>query len=387
MTLGLPVVTYLSPDSVAEGVGASQVLAYVGRLVERGVQVRLVSFEKARPDDAELERIAALGVDWVPKEFGRHGPVGGLGRVVTAARAAAEAPLVHARSELAAASALLARNERWIWDARSLLTDQRLALGTLRKNSAERVVLRAVERAAARRSSAIVALTQAVIPELERRHGASIPPKTTVITTCVDLDRCPFSPPPAGAVRFLLAGTLNGYYDVPTMMRLVRAFRRRSATELVVAVPTTTPWGKELSAEADEFLVGTPPAGMPRLIAESTVGLSVCRHDAGVSLLAAMPTKIGEFLSTGRPVVVNLNLGDAGRIVEDERCGIALHGTTDVEIAAAVERLAGLLDDPDTPARCRDVAERRFDLNAGVDALIGVYRSAWRGTMGATESA
>ena len=42
---GLPRVTYLSVDPVTSTVGASQVLAYVERLAERGVGVDLHSFE------------------------------------------------------------------------------------------------------------------------------------------------------------------------------------------------------------------------------------------------------------------------------------------------------------------------------------------------------
>src|SRR5687768_17448837 len=49
--MSMPPVTYLTTDSLAEGVGASQVLSYVERLADRGLEIVLHTFEKAAPPE------------------------------------------------------------------------------------------------------------------------------------------------------------------------------------------------------------------------------------------------------------------------------------------------------------------------------------------------
>src|SRR4051794_37995375 len=127
---GLPPLTYLTFDALSEGVGASQVLPYVLRLAGRGLQVRLISFEKQPPGPDLARDLATAGVRWDPQPFRRYGPRSGALRVLRAAALVRGSALVHARSDLAAAAAMLAGVRSWVWDLRSLWADQRIALGT-----------------------------------------------------------------------------------------------------------------------------------------------------------------------------------------------------------------------------------------------------------------
>jgi glycosyltransferase involved in cell wall biosynthesis len=114
---------------------------------------------------------------------------------------------------------------------------------------------------------------------------------------------------------------------------------------------------------------------MADLISSCHVGLSVCRDDAGVSLRAAMPTKIGELLASGRPVVVNPGLVDAAELLERYECGVVFGSSISLGVEKAADQLELLLNDPSTPDRCRSLAESHFDLRSGIDQLIAVYGS------------
>jgi len=225
---------------------------------------------------------------------------------------------------------------------------------------------------AARRSTAVVTLTSSAIDELDRRYEGVVSPKARVVTTCADLDRFSLSDPPPGPLRVLLAGTLNRYYDVGSMLDLVAELRRRRLVEFVVASPDQTDWEEEL-ATVEASRLSAPPSEMANLVSSCHIGLSVCRDDAGSSLVAAMPTKIGEFLASGRPVVVNPGLVDVARMLESDGCGVAFESASALGVADAADRLEELLVDPGTPARCRSLAEAHFDLDRGVDSLIEVY--------------
>jgi glycosyltransferase involved in cell wall biosynthesis len=371
----VPRLTYLTFDSLAEGVGRSQVLPYVERFAERGIDVELHTMEKGPPDDEIVGRLDRGGVRWTAHPFGRHGPLGGAGRVLRGIPMVRGASLVHARSDLPAASVLIARTPAWVWDVRSFWADQRIALGTLRPGSTEERTLRRIERAAARRSSAIVALTAAAVEVLRARHGHDVASKATVVPTCVELGLFDPSPmPDPEPVRLVFSGTLNRYYDLPLMLRLVEAVRRRRPAEVRVVTPGRTSWDRELAAAGVDRVTGAP-TDMAAHVSRSHAGLSVCRLDVGVSVKAAAPTKLAEFLAGGRPVVVNRGLGDMDDVIERFRCGVVVRGREDDHLEEAATQLEALIDDPETPARCRAAAEATFDLETGVDRLVAIYRS------------
>ena len=218
-------------------------------------------------------------------------------------------------------------------------------------------------------------LTEAVVPVLEQRHGPGVAAKVNVISTCVDLNRFALAAPPAAVpVRFLLAGTINRFYDVPAMVALVEATRRLRPVELVVASPEATPWDS-LFASTEAIRTSVRPEAMPATVAAAHVGLSVCRESAGISLRGSMPTKIAEFLAVGRPVVVNPSLGDAAALLREHRCGVVLDVASPDGAARAADELQTLLSDAETAARCRRLAEEHFDLERAVDRLAAIYRS------------
>jgi len=374
----LPTVTYLSMDPLTSTVGSSQVRAYVECLALRGVDVDLVTFEHD-VDPVLHSRLVSFGVTWRPQRFGQHGAVGGLSRVLRAAWAVRGAAIVHARSDMAAAAVMLARIDHWVWDVRSFWADQKVAIGVLRFGSPQERVFRWVERRSAFRATAVITLTGSAIEELDRRYGGVVGKKARIVTTCVDLGRFRASPMPMPMpmpieVRVLLAGTLNRYYDLGSMLDLVAELRRRRPVEFIVASPEGSSWEDEL-VEVDVKRMSATPEEMPDLVASCHVGLSICRDDAGASLLAAMPTKIGEFLASGRPVIVNPGLVDAAELVGSHGCGVVFGASVSGRIEEAANLLERQLDDPYLPDRCRNLAEAHFDLEDGVDQLVATYHS------------
>ena len=368
----LPRITYLSVDPVTSTVGTSQVLAYVERLAERGVGVDLHSFEH-HVDEVIAADLVRHGVVWTPHRFGGNGARAGLGRVTRLARSIRGAELVHARSDMAAAAAMWSGAECWLWDVRSFWADQKVETGVFSARSPQARVFRRIERRAAVGSRHVVALTPSAIDELDRRYDGVVGPKATVVTTCVDRRRFKPAPmPPTDPVRLLLAGTLNRYYDVPAMLDLIAELRTRRPVELVVASPGGTDWDPELD-RAGAVRTSATTGEMPALIASCHAGLSVCRDDAGISLVAAMPTKIGEFLAVGRPVIVNPGLQDAASMVDQADAGVVVDASA-AGLDAAATRLLELLDDEATPGRATGLAAGFFDLDAGVDRLVEVYR-------------
>jgi glycosyltransferase involved in cell wall biosynthesis len=340
------------------------------------MSVSLHSFEKGQPAVAIADRLEAAGVCWRPHPWGGDGSAAGLSRLVRGAKYLRGAELVHARSDVPAGSALLARTRRWIWDMRGFWVDERIELGLLRRGSSQERLMRLIDRESAKKAGGIITLTSAAVDELERRHGQFVRPKARVVTTCVDLDRFTFSPPPSTEpVNLLLAGTLNRRYDVPLMLRFVDELRLRRPTKMTALVPGASPWDRTLRDAGVETQQATE-AEMPGHVRSSHAGLSVLRPGLGVAMKASMPTKVGEFLASGRPVVVNAGLGDLDQLLPKFDCGLILPDDTAEALSTGADFLERLLADPDTPSRCRKLAEDNFRLEKAIDDLIEVYELA-----------
>ena len=82
----------------------------------------------------------------------------------------------------------------------------------------------------------------------------------------------------------------------------------------------------------------------------------------------------GEFLASGRPVVVNPGLVDAAGLVEANGCGVVFGSSGPCNIVEAVDRIESCLNDPKMPERCRGLAETHFNLDTGVKDLVRTYR-------------
>ena len=369
-----PAVTYLTVDRIGSGVGASQVLPYVEGLARRGARVTVHSFESQPPAPAIRARLEGAGVDWHPHRVRRQGAAAAGLRVLHGAALVRGRGLVHARSDLPAASALVAGADAWVWDVRSFWADQRVAMGMLRRGSRTERVLRTIESAAATRASAIVTLTAAAVDVLVARHGEAVRARTSVIPTCVDLGRFALATmPEAARIQVLLSGTFNRLYDLDATLRFCESLRRVRGADVTLLRPGTSAWDAPVAGSGGR-LASAPFAAIPEWVRASHAGVCLCRVDNRAAIAGAAPTKLAEFLATGRPVVVNAGLGDMDALVTRYRCGVIVGDRSAGGLQQAASDLVALVDDEATPGRCRAAAEDHFDLDVGVSRLLRVYQ-------------
>jgi glycosyltransferase involved in cell wall biosynthesis len=262
---------------------------------------------------------------------------------------------------------------------RAFFRDERMDEGSLAAGSIEERMLRRIERRLGRTAHGLVTLAAAAVPVVAKRYGAALAERSVVIPTCVDLGRFVASPLPAGRARLGLVGTLNRVYDVPAMIKLSQSVERLRAADLVVVAAQRTPWDRDL-AESAVTLRPRSPAEMPALIASMHAGLSMRRPECALSSKAAMPTKIGEFLASGRPVVASAGLGDMDTIIAEFGCGVVVRSNSFDDIDAAAGELSALMDDPGVSDRCRAAAESRFNIEDGVDRLVRLYGRTVKGS-------
>jgi hypothetical protein len=362
-------VTYLSVDSIQEGVGSSQITPLILGLAEKGKKVCLITFEKTKPPNELYEMFSKAGVAWIAKEFGRPGSVGGMVRLNSLRGNVPKSLVLHGRSDIATSAAIWSSIEAPVlWDVRSLWSDQRLLIGTDGWNSLTARGARTLEDIAAKKSTAMSTLTAAVVPFLEQRHKR-IPKIREVIPTCVQTSKFVHSPMPDGQITCLLSGTFNNYYDIDRTRQILEEIRK--------TVNLRTIWARanESSMEklgvGEDIIVSATHSEMPNLVKQSHFGIAICKQDNLDSLAAAVPTKIGEFLASGRPVIVSNGIGDLDQLLSKSQTGLVIGHRNSLETVA--EEIILLLKDSETPSRCRELATQHFDMNKAVDRYLEIY--------------
>jgi hypothetical protein len=368
--------TYVTIDSVSEGVGSSQIIPLMQRLSQNGLKVQLISYEKTHPESSFEQTLEVLGVDWKPLRFQIDHKFSVIHRISQLARSISNTKLIHARSDMPAVSAVLSKEGPILWDIRSLWSDQRsfIESNPLKKKLAE--LSRGFEWLASKNSSAISTLTHQVVPLLEDRYP-NLPKLRIVVPTVVDLDRFRLSKKMPSKVLGLYSGTFNPYYDLDLSKKFTGYLNLIVPTEVHWAKPKESP--QEYLGVGESHVFESTQQSMASILKDYSFGLSVCRLDAGSSLKAAMPTKIAEFLATGRPVVVNKGLGDFDEYLTEFNAGVILDGS-ESNLRNMAHNLAEILADPETPMRCRALAEKYFDVDSGAQKYLDLYPKILRET-------
>ena len=361
--------TYVTIDSLSEGVGSSQITPLITRLSKSGMKINLISYEKSNPGNQLRDYFESIGVEWNSRPFGPSGLLGGIARLNNLRREIPKTNLIHARSDIPAVSAITSHKARVLWDVRSLWADQKIVIQQNVLNNTLYKTYRGLEKIAAHKSLAMSTLTSAVVPILEKRNGR-LPTLRAVVPTTVDLSRFLLVNKVPKVFKALFSGTYNDYYDLDLSGLFMEELRKQIHVETYWARPLESNKMQIGVGEEEVFFVGQ--AEMAELIPNFSFGVSICKIDAGQSLTAAMPTKIGEFLACGRPIVVNKGLGDMDNFITESRIGVILSGEKD-DLKYAAAELINLVSDPETPFRCRAIAEKYFSMDMAAEKYLDLY--------------
>jgi glycosyltransferase involved in cell wall biosynthesis len=397
---------FLTYDGLLSPLGQSQILPYLRGLRRKGHEVSILSFERdTATAEAKAKLRSALAserIGWVALRYHKTPTVPAtafdilqgvvVGRFLVGRH---DVGLLHARSYVPTLMALLiAGRRKVVFDMRGFWADERVD-GHLwtRTRPVHRTLYRlakALERWALRRADHVVILTHAAARILGDIPGVQQPlPPVSVIPTCVDLQK--FQPVPdkvsarkalglpAGPI-IVYQGQVGTWYLLPEMVAFIKRAKLRWPRLLfLVLAPgehdlirrTCTEAG--LQEGADFQLQALDHAEVPRWVAATDAALFFIRPS--YSKLSSCPTKFGECLACGVPVVANAGVGDVAETLSAHRVGPAVTDFTPAEYDRAVAELEALWADPEVAARCRRAAEQGFALEDAVTKYDEIYRS------------
>lgn len=395
---------YLSYDGMTDPLGRSQVLPYLVGLARRGHAITLVSLDKpglyARHRDTVEKVCRSAGIEWHPLPFRNRPPLLSAWTNVAALRRAADrllrrrgVDLIHCRSDLAGLAGLaMKRRHRlpFLYDMRAFWPDERAEGGAWDQS---KLLYRAIFRYFKARqlellnsADQIVTLSdegrRAVLAMDEYRNTAPI----TVIPCCADFDA--FTLPRAAErdrhrAALLLAaddrllihlGSIGCNVLLGEMLDFFSHYRERHpGAALLFLTPDDD--GTILAAAGQRGIAeqvhvrSATREEVPGWIGAADLGLFFVRPV--FSKKAASPTKLGEMLAVGLPVVTNGGVGDVAAILADVAAGVVIERFDAAAYRQAIDRLESLTIEP---LEIRADSRPWFDVQMGIDRYDAIYR-------------
>jgi len=389
-------VLYLSYDGLLEPLGQSQILPYLEGLSSRGAKITLLSFEKPgdmAPGSVLFRRVRlrleTAGIHWVPLSY--HKRLAILAKsfdlLVGTLKAATlviknQVGIVHCRSYVAALMGWVLKRMlgvRLLFDMRGFWADERVEGGLWPAGGFLYRLAKRLEHRLLRDADEIVTLTDRARLTVEQWPGVEVS-QVTVIPTCVDLER--FSAPasngsPNSSPVFIYTGSVGTWYLLREMLQFIDvAIKRFPCARFLLVTRNREEADRELRQirlTPDTVRVASAaPAEVPGWLARADAGLAF--YKPGWARQATCPTKIGEYLAMGLPVVVNDAVGDVEGVVGTNAVGTVLSEFSVEAYGRALDQLQKLWSDPNLALRCRRVAESHFSLQLGVGRYWAIYQ-------------
>lgn len=401
-------VLYLSYDGMTDPLGQSQVLPYLAGLSKAGYAITLVSFEKKERFENSGkslgELIKQMGIDWQPLFYTPKPPViSTLWDIYQLKKKAQQLhkkknfKIVHCRSYITSLIGEWMKKKygvKFIFDMRAFFADERVDGGLWDRNNPvfNRIYLyfKKKEHDFLENADHTVSLTEAgkeIIHSWKQLKNQPVP--VEVIPCCADLDH--FSKTNIDQSELLkyrtelgitendlvvsYLGSVGTWYLPDEMLQFFKRLLLQKPTSKFLFITGDKPSeilerAEKLGISKDKFIIRKASRKeVPYFILLSKFSLFFIQPL--FSKKGSSPTKHGEILGMGIPVVCNSGVGDVDRIVRDTQSGLLVEKFDDEEYDKVISQLDSLLTIE--PEKLRAAAEKYYSLEEGVQRYLSIY--------------
>ncbi len=392
---------YISYDGATDFLGQSQIIPYLKTISNRDIEFVFLSFDKkstlCKFDAEELRReLVHHKINWISIPYHKHPRIlaklydfcKGMGTCIRLQRNY-KFDIVHGRSFIGAILALLLKKVcrvRFLLDYRGLWPDERIDAGVWNKSQISYKVAKYLEKILLLNADEIVVLTKKakkIISSFsylkDKRKGI------TVIPTCADLelfkpigDKAPKQK--ADRLTILYLGSLGTWYMLEEMTDFFSALRGACSAAHFQFLTSVSSRGaieqamtKRSIPESAYSIQQSAYRYIPKHI--SMADLSIFFIKPLYSKLSSCPTKMGESLACGLPVVINSGIGDCDQIVKENNVGIVIDNLNTSSYQKVIPQINMMLGNKSACSqRCRETAAKNFSLESAGLQYSDIYR-------------
>ena len=303
--------------------------------------------------------------------------------------------MVHCRSYVPADAGLALKKKfeiKFFFDMRGFWADERKDSGAWDVSNPffKRIYkkYKAKEAAYLQNADYIIVLTNAGRRELMKwsYYNKQIP--VEVITTCTDFDHFTLTDPeqkklsrqqlgiPQNSFVLSYLGSLGTWYMMDEMFLFFRQLKKNyPAAIFLIITPTPRPVIEEgiskAGLNAGDFIIReVSRQEVPFFIKASDINISFIKPV--YSKISSSPTKLGEVLAMGIPVICNSGVGDVKEIVNTTGSGFVIDHFAESDFDKAIQSIPSLLEK--SPSSIRDSARNIFSLDKGIQSYYSCYK-------------
>lgn len=399
-------ILFVSYDGMTDPLGQSQVLPYLIGLRKEGFNISLLSFEKAhkyKENKALITKICSDNqINWFPLEYTKRPPVLStmidvrkMKKQITEINKEHKIDLLHCRSYISAIAGLYFQkkwNLPWIFDMRGFWADERVEgkIWSL-KNPLYKIIynfFKKKEKEYFSQSSAIISLTHNGKDEILSWGLKHVDhSKITVIPCCVDLDKFDRNKIILSDVAQLqnelhltgkkvlgYVGSIGTWYMLDEMLLAFKGFLNSAPSLhfLFVSQENESVIKSKAAALGIETtnitVVSAQHHKVPLYI--SLFDYSIFYIKPSFSKKASSPTKQGELMAMGIPIVCNPGVGDTEFVIKKYSAGALLETNMDTSTIVLSDLMANF-----NAEKSIEGAKDFYSLNQGVERYKSVYET------------
>jgi len=394
-------ILYITYDGLTDPLGQSQVIPYVKGLSNTGFTITILSYEKKdnyRKFKEEISKqLADNNIQWKPMKYHARFSVLSTGfdllNGIFAVRKIIKDEgirIVHCRSYVSAFLGLMLKKRhgvKFIFDMRGFWVDERRDAGMLQSKFLYSR-LKKFEKMFLLNADSIISLTEAAVKEMKSwpyitERDIS---KCTQIATCCDV----LGYESAFKLNIARSANSNGYKlvyvgsigpwhsleDLCRFMRITYQHLPNSSFKLIVnqGAEHLHAFIEENQLDKQRFSIeNIPHDKIPNALANCDIGFFFIPPKYAKK--ASSPTKMGEMLSAGLPIITSHSIGDVDHLVESNNIGHVIKSFDDKSIKEALDRVTALLDSDRSAIsqRCLAIANSHFSLEKAVVKYADIY--------------
>jgi glycosyltransferase involved in cell wall biosynthesis len=403
-------ILYISYDGMTDSLGQSQVLPYLSGLSAKGYQLTLISAEKSEKFNLLKDDINKLCndnlIEWHPVSYSKNPPVlstfydiWNITRKAIKLNREKKFKLIHTRSYIPALIGLHLKNKyqiSFLFDMRGFWVDEKVDGNIWNMNNPLfRFILKFMkkkEKIFFRTADIIVSLTKKAIPTINSiLNEEDISKKIKVNPCCVDVhhfDRAIVNSEKREYWKsklniqsndYILSylGSLSTWYLPEEMLRFFLQFRIKvpHAKFLIITTEEAQPFIKmaeKIGVPLDSLIFTSSNRNdLPALLSLCNTSLFFIKP--AFSKIASSPTKLGELLSMGIPVICNTGIGDTDEMITKSQSGVICKSFDEKEYDRCSEEILNLEKTLDREFTRRKAIEL-FSLENGVNCYHTIYQ-------------
>jgi glycosyltransferase involved in cell wall biosynthesis len=402
-------ILFISYDGMTDPLGQSQVLPYIIGLSRQGYEFTILSCEKPERYEKNKSTISALlsaeGIEWETIPFTTKPPIiakyidiASLRRKAIKLQRKNQFDMVHCRSYIAADIGVMLKKKygiKYFFDMRGFWVDERVDGGLWNmKNPLYKAAFeyyKYKEGEYINNADYIISLTEAGKYEIQQWKSYANNP-IGVIPCSADFNlfsltsltekqkaRKELGISDESLVLSYL-GSIGTWYLLDEMLEFFGELKKTYTNAIFLFITPEKPAyiiqkaKQKFIKEEDLIIRFALRSEVPVLTKASDINISFIKPS--YSKIASSPTKLGEVLAMGIPVICNSRVGDVKQIIEQTVSGITLEEFSKESYKEAIEKIPDLLEKD--AVRIREKAFLYYDLNKAIKDYTSYYQTLLR---------